>query len=241
MISPLATLRSIALEQPETIRVFENFQLDYCCGGNRPLAEACAEKGLAVDDVLSSLKGAAANKAETKTGLENATLTEVIRHIVETHHAFIRAELPPLHFMAHKVAGKHGPNHPEVLVVERNLEQLGEELLSHLMKEESILFPYIEGLERSQQGAEPPHACFGSVESPIRMMIMEHEGAAALLEEMRKATNGFTPWEGACPTSAGLLYRMAEFERDLHRHVHLENNLLFPRAVELEKAMLATR
>jgi regulator of cell morphogenesis and NO signaling len=241
MINPEATLRSIALEQPATIRVFERFQLDYCCGGNRPLAQACAEKGISVDEVLSSLQSTAEKQGETKTGMEHAALSEVIRHIVETHHAFIRAELPRLDFMAHKVAGKHGPNHPGVMVIERNLEQLGEELMSHLMKEEQILFPYIQGLERSRQGGELPHACFGTVESPIRMMILEHEGAAALFEEMRKATNGFTPWEGACPTSTGLYYGMAEFERDLHRHVHLENNLLFPRALEMEKAMLAHR
>jgi regulator of cell morphogenesis and NO signaling len=241
MISPETTLRTIALEEPATIRVFERYQLDYCCGGNRPLAEACAEKGIAVEDVVTSLERAAVGSADIQPGLEQATPTELIRYIIETHHAFIRAELPRLDFMAHKVAGKHGPNRPDVLMIERNLEQLGEELLSHLMKEESILFPYIEGLERSRNGGETPHACFGTVESPIKMMIMEHEGAAALLEQMRTATNGFTPWEGACPTSAGLYFRMAEFERDLHRHVHLENNLLFPRAIELEKEMMAVR
>lgn len=238
MISPETTLRSIALNQPATIRVFERFQLDYCCGGNRPLAKACAEKGIAVEDVLKPLEQAAGGTSDIKVGLENATATELIRYIVGTHHAFIRAELPRLQAMARKVAGKHGPKHSDALVVEVNLEQLADELMSHLMKEEQILFPYIEGLERSKDGGEPPHACFGTVESPIRMMIMEHEGAAALLEEMRKATNGFTPWEGACPTSAGLYHGLSEFERDLHRHVHLENNLLFPQAVELERGML---
>ena len=241
MISPQTTLRSIALDQPATIRVFENFHLDYCCGGNRPLAEACAEKGIAVDDVLKSLEQSIEGKADLPGGFETVTLPQLIRYIVATHHEFTRAELPRLLLMARKVAGKHGQNHPEVTLVERNIAQLADELMSHLSKEESILFPYIEGLVRSQQGAEAPHACFGSVESPIRMMIMEHEGAAALLEEMRTATNGFTPWEGACPTSTGLYYGIAEFERDLHRHVHLENNLLFPRAIELEKQTLVVR
>jgi len=128
-----------------------------------------------------------------------------------------------------------------VAVIERNITQLADELTSHLAKEETILFPYIETLVRSQQGGDAPNAGFGTVESPIRMMMMEHEGAAALLEEMRAATNGFTPWEGACPTSTGLYYGIAEFERDLHRHVHLENNLLFPRAIELERQTLAAR
>lgn len=237
MIGPETTLRCIALEQPATIRVFEHFHLDYCCGGNRPLAEACAQKQIAVADVLGSLEQAIAGNAEIDGGFEEVALPQLVRYIVATHHEFIRAELPRLQAMARKVAGKHGLNHPEVTLVERDLAQLAAELISHLAKEEQILFPYIEGLERSRAGqGAPPHACFASVESPVRMMIMEHEGAAALLEEMRLATNGFTPWPGACPTSAGLYYGLAEFERDLHRHVHLENNLLFPRAIELEKA-----
>jgi regulator of cell morphogenesis and NO signaling len=242
MINSETTLRSIALEQPATIRVFERFHLDYCCGGNRSLAEACAEKGIAVENVLIPLQEAVQGKQAAEAAPDPASLTGLIRHIVETHHAYIRAETPRLLFMARKVAGKHGPNHPEALVIDGNMAQLADELMSHMMKEESILFPYIEGLERARDGkGELPHACFGTVESPIRMMIMEHEGAAALLEEMRKATNGFTPWEGACPTSSGLYHGVAEFERDLHRHVHLENNLLFPRALELEKSVLAAQ
>lgn len=242
MISPETTLRSIALEQPATIRVFERFHLDYCCGGNRPLAQACAEKGIAQEEVLNSLEQAIDRKAEPQGNFESVTLAQLIQYIVATHHEFTRAELPRLQFMAKKVAGKHGQNHPEIALVERKLAQLADELMSHLMKEENILFPYIQGLEQCLDGkSSPPSSCFGTVESPIRMMIMEHEGAAALLEEMRMATNGFTPWEGACPTSAGLLYGLAEFERDLHRHVHFENNLLFPRAVNLEKESLAAR
>jgi regulator of cell morphogenesis and NO signaling len=205
------------------------------------LAQACAEKGIAVGELLKSLELSIDTTAVTHEGLDKLTLANLIRYIAATHHDFIRAELPRLQFMARKVSSKHGQNHPAVTLVERNLTQLAEELMSHLGKEEQILFPYIEGLERSREGGEAPSSCFGTVESPIRMMIMEHEGAAALLEEMREATDGFTPWEGACPTSAGLYYGIAEFERDLHRHVHLENNLLFPRAVELEKEVLTAR
>jgi regulator of cell morphogenesis and NO signaling len=240
MISPDTTLRAIALEQPATLRVFERYQLDYCCGGNRPLAEACAEKGIAVDDVIEALEQAAGSTADVRADLDKASLTELIHHIVTTHHSYVRAELPRLQFMARKVSGKHGPNHPELQIVARNVELLADEMMQHLMKEEQILFPYIEGMERARNGSgAAPHACFGTVESPIRMMIMEHESAAALLTEMRAATSDFTPWQGACPTSAGLYHAIDEFERDLHRHVHLENNLLFPRALEAERSALA--
>ncbi len=233
------TLRSIALEHPATIPVFEHFQLDYCCGGNRPLDQACTEKCIAAEMVLAALHEAV-DRQPAEEDLSGATTAELIGHIVGTHHALVRRELPRLQTMAEKVARKHGPIHPEATFIERNIEQLAEELLFHLNKEERILFPYIEQLEQSQkENAAPPSACFGSVESPIRQMIAEHEGAAGLLQEMREATRGFTPWAGACPTTAGLYFGLKAFEHDLHRHVHLENNLLFPRAIALEQAAMA--
>ena len=241
MIASESTLRSIALDQPATIRVFERFHLDYCCGGNRPLAAACAEKGIAVEEVLAGLEQALAG-TDVQAGLIQSSLAGLIHHIVHTHHEYIRAELPRLGAMAERVATKHGPLHPEATLIQRDLAKLGDELLFHLNKEERILFPYIEGLERSrEQNTAPPSSCFGTVESPIQQMVNEHEGAAALLNEMRAYANGFTPWAGACPTTVGLFHGLAEFERDLHRHVHLENNLLFPRAIAIEKEMPAAK
>ena len=191
--------------------------------------------------VLAALAEAVDQKPAAED-LSSATSAELIRHIVQTHHAFIRSELPRLQAMAERVASKHSPIHPEASFIQRNLAQLAEELLFHLNKEERILFPYIENLERSrEENAAPPTACFGSVESPIRQMIHEHEGAAHLLEEMRTATRGFMPWPGACPTTAGLYYGLKAFETDLHRHVHLENNLLFPRAIALEQEALTAQ
>lgn len=241
MIDSASTLRSIALKQPATIPVFERFHLDYCCGGNRPLGEACAEKGIAASEVLAAL-AEATGKARAAEDLSRATLTELIRHIVERHHAYVRGELPHLQSMAERVATKHGPVHPEATLIQRNLAQLAEEILFHLDKEERILFPYIEGLERSRdKHVAPPNGCFGTVENPIRAMIHEHEGAATLLADMRAVTHGFVPWPEACPTTVGLFYGLDAFERDLHRHVHLENNLLFPKAIELEKEVLVTQ
>jgi regulator of cell morphogenesis and NO signaling len=238
MLTSQSTLRSIALAQPATIRVFERFHLDYCCGGNRPLAEACAQKGIDPESLLAALAEAANSTESAVRDFSQAAPTELIRHIVETHHAYIRGELPRLLPMAKQVAAKHGPAHPEFIQIERQLGQLADELIFHLNKEERILFPYIEALEANRNGNAPaPHACFATVESPIQAMIAEHEAAGALLENMRASTDGFTPPADACPTLAGLLDDLDAFERDLHRHVHLENNLLFPLAIALEKEL----
>lgn len=242
MINSASTLRSIALAQPATIRVFERFHLDYCCGGNRPLAEACADKGIATETLLDALSEAVSGFEPATKDFTQATLAELIGHIVQTHHAYVRSELPRLLPMAVKAAGKHGPTHPEIDLISRHLHQLADELTFHLNKEERILFPYIEGLERSRlTNAPPPHACFASVESPVQGMMNEHEAAGALLAEMRTATSNFTPPAGACPTLVGLYDGIDAFERDLHRHVHLENNLLFPRAIAMEKETLVAQ
>jgi len=242
MIAAQSTLRSIALEHPATIRVFEHFHLDYCCGGNRPLADVCAQKSLELDTVLTSLNETAFAAENAATDFTHATPTELIRHIVQTHHAYIRNELPRLLPMADRAATKHGPTRPELGQIDRQLRQLADELTFHLNKEERILFPYIEALEDSQKnGANAPQTCFASVENPIQAMMNEHEAAGTLLDEMRTATQSFTPWNGACPTLVGLYDGLDAFERDLHRHVHLENNLLFPRAIALETEVLATQ
>ena len=235
MFTATSTLRSIALEEPATIRVFERYRLDYCCGGNRPLHEVCSENGIATEKLLAALTAATVNAPATKD-LSRVTLAELIHRIVETHHVYVRSELIRLQPMAQRVATKHGPVHPEVSLIERDLLQLGDELLFHLHKEERILFPYIEALERScETGGAVPGSQFGSVQSPIQAMLHEHESAAALLEEMRTRSDGFVPPPDACPTYVGLYHGLKAFERDLHRHVHLENNLLFPRAIALEK------
>jgi regulator of cell morphogenesis and NO signaling len=240
MIAAPSTLRSIALEEPATIRVFESFHLDYCCGGNRPLAEACAEKGLDVETVLAALASAVGPETAAED-FSLATPAALIRHIVKTHHAYVRTELPRLLPMAGKAAAKHGPKHPELIQIEKQLQQLAGELLPHLDKEELILFPYIEALDEMRNGGSAPQACFPTVEFPIQAMVHEHEGAGALLEQMRTATQGFQPPVDTCPTVAGLYHGLEGFERDLHRHVHLENNLLFPRAIAIEKEALAVR
>lgn len=238
MINSTATLREIALAHPATIRVFERLHLDYCCGGRQPLTEACVEKSLNEATVRAALEAELAGTTAPEIDFASLALAELGRHIVATHHAYIRSEVPRLTPLIERTAIRHGAAHPEVILLGNLLRQLGDELLEHIAKEEMILFPYIEALERSQHEAAPlPHACFDSVAGPVQVMLNDHETAGALLEQMRAVTHGYTLPADACPTLAGLYDSAQAFERDLHQHIHLENNLQFPRAIALEAAL----
>lgn len=236
MSTPQTTVREIALDQPAAIRVFEKFGIDYCCGGRKPLAQACEERSISVDSVLTAI--ADAEDLQQPAGRDWAAepLQAICEHIAATHHAFIRAELPRLRQLAQKVVSRHGDSRPELARIQQLVESVGGELLQHLDKEEMILFPYIANLERNLASCGPRSlGCFGSVRNPIRVMMAEHDAAGEAIAEMRELSHGFTPPDGACPTFRGFYAALADFERDLHRHVHLENNILFPRAIEMDE------
>jgi regulator of cell morphogenesis and NO signaling len=229
------TVREIALNQPSSIRVFEQFGIDYCCGGRKPLAMACTEQDVEIDTVLSALALAAAEPSPEVNDWKNASLESLAAHIVSTHHEYVKKELPRLHGLATKVLAAHGPNHPELSELQQAFENLDNELTQHLRKEEMILFPYIAQLERALAGGgAQPHSCFGTVANPIAMMTMEHDSAGVLMAEIRQLSGNYTPPQDACPTYHAFYNGLKEFEQDLHQHIHLENNILFPRAIELE-------
>jgi regulator of cell morphogenesis and NO signaling len=237
MATPQTTVRDIALEQPASIRVFEQFGIDYCCGGRRPLAEACEERSIEPKTVLAAIEEAAAGGQEQFRDWTQASLESICVHIVERHHAYVRAELPRLQSLAQRVVSRHGKTHHELEQIQQSIESLREELLQHLNKEEMVLFPYVTNLERNLEKCGPrPLGCFGAVRNPIRVMIAEHDSAGGALAEMRELSQGFTPPEGACPTYRAFYHALGEFERDLHAHVHLENNILFPRAIEMDES-----
>jgi regulator of cell morphogenesis and NO signaling len=241
MTTATKTVRDIALEQPSSIRVFEQYGIDYCCGGRKPLAEACAAKNLGVDAVIASLEAAA--KAETRNASDwsQASLETLANHIVSTHHTYVKRELPRLAGLAQRVVNRHGDTQPELPLIQGKLAQLDEELTQHLTKEEVILFPYVAKLERATtDGGAIPHGCFGTVANPIAMMTSEHDAAGALIAEIRELSHQFTTPVGACPTYHAFYDGLREFEQDLHQHIHLENNILFPRAIKLEAATAVT-
>jgi regulator of cell morphogenesis and NO signaling len=233
------TVREIALENPSSIRIFESLGIDYCCGGKRPLSEACLRANVGLHHVIELLEDAArTTPAREEDEWNGKTLGALIQHIVQNHHAYVRREIPRIQAMLTKVVAKHGPNHPEVSRIQELFLAIGQELSTHLLKEEQILFPYIEQMETSTLAGEPvPPACFDTVKRPIANMIAEHDDAGALLAQIRSLATGYAVPEGVCPTFLATYRGLEDFERDLHRHIHLENNILFPRAVAIE-AML---
>ncbi len=231
------TVREIALRQPTSIRVFEKFGIDYCCGGRKPLADACTVHNLPLDTVLAALETAAANSAPSAEDWSRASLASLSEQIVSVHHAYVKKELPRLALLAEKVVARHGDTRTELPVIQTTLKQLDEELLAHLAKEEEVLFPYIARLVRSMRdGSARPKSCFGTLANPIAMMTKEHDAAGALMAEIRSLSHDFVPPEGACPTYHAFYDGLKEFEQDLHQHIHLENNILFPRAIDMEAA-----
>jgi regulator of cell morphogenesis and NO signaling len=229
------TVREIALDQPSSIRVFEQFGIDYCCGGRKPLAEACSAGNLEIDAVIAALEKASQAPREKAENWSGKPLESLSAHIVATHHAYVKRELPRLAILAEKVVNRHGSTMSELPVIAATLAQLDEELTHHLAKEEAVLFPYIAGLEKSTATGSPkPRSCFGTIANPIAMMTEEHDAAGTLLAKIHTLSGNFTTPPEACPTFHAFYDGLKEFEQDLHQHIHLENNILFPRAIELE-------
>jgi regulator of cell morphogenesis and NO signaling len=229
-ISSETTVRDIAAAEAAAVRVFETFGIDYCCGGRKPLAQACAERGVAAGVVLAALEQAVQDSHPDDRDWSSQPLAALCRHIEHHHHAYCRRETERLRALADKVVARHGDTRPELLAIRRRLDALEGELLPHLRREELALFPFIAKLERdaaSERGKGVRHA--------IQAMMDEHDAAGAEMAEIRKLSREFTPPEGACPTYCAFYAALTEFERDLHRHVHLENNILFPRAIALDE------
>ena len=235
------TVREIALNQPSSIRVFERFGIDYCCGGRKPLAVACKEQDVDIEALLAALAQAATEPSPEETDWNKASLEELTAHINSKHHEYLKSELPRLDMLARKVAAAHGPNHPELVELQTVLQNLSSELMQHMSKEEMILFPYIAQLESSlAHGLAQPHSCFGTVANPIAMMTREHDDAGELLAKIRELTGNYTVPPDACPTYHAYFDGLQAVEKDLHQHIHLENNILFPRAVTMEASVMET-
>lgn len=230
------TLATIALRSDAYAAILARRRLDFCCAGRRTLSEACAASGVDVDIVLAELDAEAQARASAATAIDWAQrpLPEVTAFIVDTHHAFTRGAIARLTPLVAKVAGKHGERHPELLVVARAFGELAADLEPHMLREERVLFPYIRSLAAPVSG-RPTAPPFGSVRNPVRMMMAEHDRAAELLAELQNATSNFAPPDGACTSYRALYAALAELRLDLLRHVSLENNVLFPRAVEIEE------
>jgi len=236
MINSDTRVREIALQLPQSTRLFEKLKIDYCCGGDKPLAEACASVGIDVDNVMEMLAGETRSNLQDALDFQNASLPELITHILDTHHVFTKSEMERLQSLADKVLAAHGGNHPELIHVNELVTRLWADLNPHMFKEEQILFPYIVAMaEAADQNWAVPLAPFGTVNNPIRMMMREHDTAGEILRELRMITSDYTVPADACISYQTLYQALENLEKDLHQHIHLENNVLFPKAVDLER------
>lgn len=242
-MGPEQSVRDIAIEHPSTVPVFESLGIDYCCGGGQSLKQACEHANLPVEGLLELLEGAVpGGPGQDEVCWKDAALTSLTAHIVERHHAYVRDEAPRLEALSSKVADKHGVTHLELVRIRDLFARLSRELLAHMQREERVLFPFICQMESASLAGElAPPAFFGSVRNPVARMLADHDDAGELLARIRELAGGFQAPADACPSYRALYAGLQEFERDLHRHVHLENNLLFPRAIEMERRLESRR
>lgn len=232
------TLGQIAARDLRKAQIFKKYGLDFCCGGKKTVKEACREKGLDVTKIEQELQQADKISSSRPLPYNEWSLDFLADYIVNTHHSYVKRNLPDIKAYAEKVMRVHGNRHTELLSIYKLVEEVYAELMTHMVKEERVLFPYIKELVSAANNAQPLHAThFGTVQNPIGMMEMEHEAVGGNLAQIRELSDNYSLPDDAC-ASYSLLYRMLnEFEEDLHLHVHLENNILFPKAVELEKKL----
>jgi regulator of cell morphogenesis and NO signaling len=228
------TIGQLVAEKPSRARLFEQLGIDYCCGGKRPLAEACAAKGLDANTVAVTLTAAESMNAgrTSEKDWTTAPMSELIDNILVEHHDYLREEMPRISFLTEKVANAHGDRNAALAEVATVFAGVRAELEQHMAKEEQILFPLI---RRIEAGETSGFHC-GSIQNPIAVMEREHDSAGNALEALRELTEDFTVPEWGCNTYRAMLDALETFERNMHTHVHKENNILFPRAIEAESA-----
>ena len=230
------TLADVAVTSLRAVRTLERHGLDYCCGGKQPFEEACLAKGLKPESIMQEIEQAQ-GPGESEKDWQTTPLGELAKHIVATHHEYLKLELPALGQRLEKVHAVHGARDPQTL--DRLVDVFGSlraELELHMHKEEMILFPFIEKYGLAEEQGQPvPSVPFGTIANPITMMQREHESAGGALQEIRALTQDFQLPPYACSTVRALYDGLQALEADLHVHIHLENNILFPRAIALEK------
>lgn len=230
-----ASIGEIVASDFRTAEVFRKYKIDFCCGGKKSLTQVCKEKNIDVTEVNRDLKFLGSPKESPASNFSDWDPAFLVDYIVNVHHKYVSNAIPLLLEYTTKVSKVHGAAHEEVIAIADLFREASEELISHMGKEENILFPYIKQLADKANDEQPTAACsFGSVQNPIRMMEHEHEVVGDIFKTIRELSNDYTPPEEACATYKVSYLKLKEFEEDLHQHIHLENNILFPKSVELE-------
>lgn len=232
-------VREIALSNSGARHILEDAGVDYCCGGAKSLHDACLLANVPAEEILRRLHKNAEQVEPGASQWASAPLAELTKHIRERHHQYVRKAIPRLRALLAKVREKHESNHRELVEIEKLFGDVAREMTMHMQKEEQILFPFIDSIERAANGGEAVETpFFQTVQNPIYAMMKEHDSAGELLRQIRAASGGYRAPANACASYQAAYQDLEEFERDLHLHVHLENNVLFPRAVELESAVV---
>jgi regulator of cell morphogenesis and NO signaling len=228
------SLAQIVNNNHRAASVFEKYHLDFCCKGKRTLQQACHEKDLKIEDVLADLETTEQSSSDKVTiNYDTLSLAQLSEYIVMTHHSYVKKEMPQILSYLQKVAAKHGEHHPELLKIFELFAAVKEEMEQHMQKEELILFPRIKEMENMVVEGNEIRINHTYLKSPINMMEQEHDHAGEMLAEINKLTNNYNPPADACTTYKLSFAALQAFEMDLHQHVHLENNILFPKALQL--------
>ena len=232
------TVANLVTENIKTAHVFKKYGIDFCCGGGEKIEKACENKNVALADLEQELLKATGS-VEKNFNYNSWNLDFLADHIINVHHQYIEENIPLLLQYSERVAKVHGNSYPEVKEIENLFQQVAGELASHLKKEELILFHFIKKMVQAQQREEILECpTFGTAENPVKMMEDEHEHAGELFRKIAELSNNYTPPASACNTFRAMYSKLDEFEQDLHLHIHLENNILFPKAIELEKKVV---
>jgi regulator of cell morphogenesis and NO signaling len=227
MTDTMPTVGELVAERPARSRVFEEFGIDYCCGGKMPLDEACARRGVAVEEIQQRLAAVEAGGTDREIDWLKAPLSALCNHIVAAHHDRLRRELPRIRELLAKLARVHGGRHPELREALVVFGPFADDLTAHMAKEERVLFPLVARIESREVPPTP------EILKPIRVMEAEHDAAGWALGELRRLTNGYAVPLDGCNTYRAAMSALAELEADMHTHVHKENNILFPRVAQL--------
>ena len=227
------TLATIVTQNHQTVPVLEKYNLDFCCKGKRTLSDACTEKGISIEALLTELETATDNTTKNQLPFTEMDEQQLISYILIHHHFYVKQSMPTIISHIEKVAAKHGERYPYMVKVLALFNAINEEMTAHMQKEETILFPRIKEVGQLAGGHKKTGLAGGYISGPVNVMEQEHEHAGDTLYEIRQLTNNYTPPADACTTFQVALAELKEFEEDLHKHVHLENNLLFPLAEKL--------
>jgi regulator of cell morphogenesis and NO signaling len=219
----------------KTATLFQANNIDYCCGGDKSISDACKEAGINTEQIIKQLEILVAQKDPDSEYINNFTLEELSDYIVKRHHAYVRESIPVLKRNLEKICQVHGGHHSELFEIKELFTGSTGELTVHMQKEELMLFPFIRRLEKAiNENAQLPMSPFGSVKNPISMMMADHQNEGDRFNEISKLSKNYRLPEDACTTYEVTYKQLRDFEDDLHRHIHLENNILFPKAIELE-------